>query len=150
MIGGKHKKYHCFACSLYKQIKNNFIIDSQYNTILQYGQILSANKLEKYHTKYVSASVALFPVYLLWTMDGGHTRVQDYCKKNQICHQNVSFALGRLKIAFATRHSKLHLIYYKTYMRSCDEISSCIPLPGLFGNATSCICIKEAPLSFMY
>jgi hypothetical protein len=74
MIGGKHKKYHCFACSL-------FITDSQYDTILQYEQILSANKLEKYHTKYVYASVALFPVYLLWNMDDGHTRVQDYCKK---------------------------------------------------------------------
>jgi hypothetical protein len=81
MIGGKHKKYHCFACSLYEQIKNNFITDSQYNTILQYEQILSANKLEKYHTKYVYASVALFLVYLLWNMDDGHTRVQDYCKK---------------------------------------------------------------------
>ena len=149
MIGGKHKKYHCFACSLYEQIKNNFITDSQYNTILQYEQILSANKLEKYHTKYVYASVALFPVYLLWNMDDGHTRVQDYCKKAKF----VIKSLRPPKNAFATRHSKLHLIYYKTYMRSCDEISSCIPcipLPGLFGNATSCICIKEAPLSFMY
>jgi hypothetical protein len=33
--------------------------------------------------------------------------------------QNLSSkALGHRKIAFATRHSKLHLIYYKTYMWS--------------------------------